>query len=314
MSPILSVRDLAWRVGIPASRLRKVADNVDAHYSQFPIRNGDKVRILRVPKPELMDIQRRIKKNVLEKIPLSSEVHGGIRGKSAASNAAQHLGKPCVVTVDVKGFFPNVRHYIVYRMFRNELGFGRDVASLLTRLTTLQSQLPQGAPTSTAVANLLLAVPVDAPATAAAEARDVAYTRFVDDIAMSGDEPRPLINLVARMLSRRRLRVHRAGSKSKPATKLRISTRSQAQEVTGLLVNSTVGPSISRARRDRVRAAIFALRVSQPDHARQKAVRSIAGRIAHVGRFNRGEAVRLKAYLAQVLLDTGETVPLDRCR
>lgn len=205
------------------------------------------------------------------------------------------------MTVDVKSFFPNVRHYVVYRMFRHEFGFGKDVAYLLTRLTTLQSQLPQGAPTSTAVANLLLAAPVDAPVTAHAASRDVTYTRFVDDIALSGDEPRPLINLVARLLSRRRLRVHRTGAKSKPATKLRISHHSQAQEVTGLLVNSTNGPSISRARRDRVRAAIFALRPSQPQRVAQKAVRSILGRIAHVGRFNRGEAIRLKTYLAQTL-------------
>lgn len=301
MDPILSVNDLAWRIGIPVSRLRKVAADVDSHYSQFPMRKGDKVRILRVPKPELMDIQRRIRKNVLEAVPLSSEVHGGVRGRSASSNASQHLGKPCVVTVDVKSFFPKVRHYVVYRMFRHELGFGKDVAYLLTRLTTLRSQLPQGAPTSTAVANLLLAAPVDAPATAQAASRDVAYTRFVDDIAMSGEEPRSLINLVARLLSRRRLRVHRTGTKSKPATKLRISRSSEAQEVTGLLVNSSAGPSISRARRDRVRAAIFALRAPQPEYLVQKAVRSILGRIAHVGRFNRGEAVRLKAYLVQTL-------------
>src|SRR6266478_5153466 len=55
---------------------------------------------------------------------------------SPASNASQHLGQSCVVTLDVKDFFTSVRYYIVYRMIRHEVGMGRDVARLLTRLTT----------------------------------------------------------------------------------------------------------------------------------------------------------------------------------
>ena len=80
------------------------------------------------------------------------------------------------VNLDVKDFFPNVRHYIVYRMFRRELGFGRDVARLLTRLTTFRAGLPQGAPTSTAIANVLLALPVDGPISVEAERSSPLYT------------------------------------------------------------------------------------------------------------------------------------------
>lgn len=152
--------------------------------------------------------QRRIKNNILASITLGEGVHGGVRGRSPRSNATPHLGQPCVVNLDVRDFFPNVRHYVVYRMFRRELGFGRDVARLLTRLTTLDGQLPQGASTSTAIANVL-ALPIDRPISVEAERFDVRYTRFVDDITLSGSNPRPLINIVGRMLSRRRLPMYR---------------------------------------------------------------------------------------------------------
>ena len=211
MQPILSVKDLSSRLGTPAAQLREIADDIKAHYKVWPLldKKKQKVRLLRVPSNELKEIQRRIKNNILALITLGEGVHGGVRGRSPRSNATQHLSQPCAVNLDVRDFFPNVRHYVVYRMFRRELGFGRDAARLLTRLTTLNSQLPQGAPTSTAVANVLLALPVDGPISVEAKRFDVRYTRFVDDITFSGSNPRPLINIVGRMLSRKRLPMYR---------------------------------------------------------------------------------------------------------
>lgn len=240
-----------------------------------------------------MEIQRRIQR-LLAAISLGDEVHGGVRGRSPRSNAGCHLGEPYVVNLDVRDFFPSVRHGLVYRMFRRELGFGRDVASLLTRLTTFRDQLPQGAPTSTIVANLLLAVPVDGPLTARSREIGVRYTRFVDDITLSGSNPKPLINAVARMLSSRRLQIWRKKSK------LKITRQSEPQEVTGLMVNSRKGPSISRRRRANIRAAIFQLRNLTDDESRVAAVNSIRGRIAHVRLFNPGAAKRLHRYLESV--------------
>jgi RNA-directed DNA polymerase len=302
MNPILSVRALAWRIGISAERLYDVANNIDRHYREKPQQETpDKIRILRIPDTELMDIQRRIKKNVLDPISLSDDVHGGVRGRSPRSNASQHLGARCVVTIDVRKFFDEVRHRTVYRMFRHELGFGRDVASILTRLTTLDSRIPQGAPTSTAVANLVLSIPVDGPLSKQKTAHDVRYTRFVDDLAFSGLNPRPIINMVANFLSRRRLKIHRIKKSLQKKSKLKITPRSRPQEVTGLLVNSAGGPSISRKRRDRVREAIFHLRQMSDSLSRDKAVQSLRGRIFHVQQFNPGAALRLKRYLDQTL-------------
>ena len=303
MQPIVSLKDLASRLGVPIARLREIANDIKPHYTTWPLWNKEKtkVRQLMVPRRELKELQRRIKNNILAPIKLGEAVHGGIRGRSPRSNAAQHLGRQCVINLDVREFFPTVRHYIVYRMFRHDLGFGRDVARLLTRLTTLKSELPQGAPTSTAVANVLLSLPADGPISVEAERVAVRYTRFVDDITFSGSNPRPLINIVGRMLSQRRLRMYRKKAKWHSKPKLKITPRSKPQEVTGLTVNSKTGPSVSRQYRDNVRAAVFDLRDTPDDRVRRAAVSSIGGRIAHVRQSNPGAAKRLQRYLELML-------------
>ena len=300
MQPILSVRDLASRLGTSVARLREIADDIKSHYKvrpQLDKKNKHKVRQLSVPSNELKEIQRRIKNNILAPITLGEGVHGGVRGRSPRSNATQHLSQPCVVNLDIRDFFPNVRHYVVYGMFRRELGFGRDVARRLTQLTTFDSQLPQGAPTSTAIANALLVLPVDGPISVEAERFDVRYTRFVDDITFSGSNPRPLINIVGRMLSRRRLPMYRKKAKWHSKPKLKITSNSKPQEVTGLIANSRTGPSVSRQYRDNVRAAILALRNTTEEGVLRAAASSIRGRIAHVRQFNPGAAKRMQGYL-----------------
>jgi RNA-directed DNA polymerase len=298
VQPILSIRDLAAKVGIPVDRLRQIGRDIDAHYKIQPLRQGTKVRMLAVPGAELKMVQRRINRAILAKVPLARTVYGGVAGGSSRKNAGEHARQPCVITMDVKEFFPNVRHYMVYRMFSHELGFGKDVASILTRLTTYRSYLPQGAPTSTAVANLVLAAPVDVPMSAQAERLGVRYSRFVDDIAISGTNPRPLINKIAKLLSSRRLPMHRM--KLTGRSKLRIMPIGRTQSITGLVVNSPTGLSVPRLRRDKIRAAVFALRRA-PKHELEHAVASICGRIAHVEQFNPGSAGRLKKYLESTL-------------
>ncbi len=300
MTPILSVNDFARRVGVPLARLQEIADDLVSHYRLKVLKTGAKERKLYVPEPELKRVLRRIKKVVIDPLPLTDAAHGGVRGKSPRTNAEQHLAKRCVVTVDVKQFFPQVRHSVVYRMFRKEFGFGRDVAKLLTRLTTYRAELPQGSPTSTAIANLMLTMPLDEPIATDARRRNVSYSRFVDDAAMSGDNPRPLINQVARQLSTRGLRIHRQNIKEPKKSKLRIMPRCGPQKVTGLNVNSPSGPTVPRAVRDKIRAAINGLPTLVEADA-QKAIGSIKGRIQHVAQFNPGSGARLTRYLKSKL-------------
>lgn len=301
---ILSLRHFAWRIATPVDRLRAIADNITRHYRVSPLRdkrNRAILRMLQVPDDELMAIQRQIVKHVLDPLGYSGLAHGGVRGRSPRSNAAVHLGQPWLVTVDVREFFPSVQHKVVHGMFR-DLGFGRDVANLITRLVTYRGYLPQGSPTSTPIANLLLRR-TDAVVEALAPTAESQGTRFVDDIALSGKSPVMVVSAVARELSRSALRIHRGLSKSgKP--KLKVTPNCARQEVTGLVVNSACGPSVSKLRRDRVRAEIHRLPSCAADLPEK--VASLRGKIAHVRQFNPGSAARLEQQLANVLGEKAE--------
>jgi RNA-directed DNA polymerase len=302
---LLSVRKLAQLLNTSVARLREIANEIDndvnSHYRFHSEKKpgSDKVRHYTVPRHELKEIHKLIKCNVLTKVPLSAAVHGGVRGKSPRSNASEHLGQRWLVTMDVKSFFPNVRHYVVHDMFRREMGCGREVARLLTRLTTVNAQLPQGAPTSTAVGNLVLTLAVDEHIAALARRNGTVNTRFVDDIALSGNDPQSLINTTVRALSRKRLSIWRKSAKFQSRPKFKVTPNSNRQEVTGLVVNAKNGPSVPKHYRDGVKAAIFQMRNIPDVDTRLLAERSIRGRIAYVRTCNPGSAAKLTALLEQ---------------
>lgn len=285
---------LAWTIGVPIEQLKQIADSIrddrHSHYRHFPIKTGDKVRHIDHPAPELLDVQRRIVRHVLTPMGFGDAAHGGIRGRSPQTNAKVHQGKRCVVKMDVKSFFPSVQHTRVYRMFRHEYGFGEDVARLLTRLVTLRRRLPQGAATSPAVANHF-AIKVDEGLRPEVERHGLEYTRFIDDLTISGDQPKLLIDQATRLLRARGLTL--------APEKLKVCPRGGPQEVTGLLVNHAKRVTISHQYRDAVRSSIHKLR-SLERHKWQRAVESIKGKIAYIEQYNRGPAARLRRYLADV--------------
>jgi len=285
---------LAWLIRVPIEQLKQMADSIqedrNSYYRHFPIKTGDKVRHIDHPKPELLEVQRRLVRYVLTPMGFGDAAHGGVRGRSPQTNARVHQGKRCVVKMDVKSFFPSVQHTRVYRMFRHEHGFGEDVARLLTRLVTLRRRLPQGAATSPAVANHF-AMTVDEQLRPEVERHGLKYTRFIDDLTISGDQPKLLINQATRLLKARGLTL--------APEKLKVCPRGSPQEVTGLLVNDAKRVTISRQYRDAVRSSIHKLR-SLDRHKWQSAIESIKGKIAYIEQFNKGPAARLRRYLADV--------------
>jgi RNA-directed DNA polymerase len=297
--PILSLRDLSWRVGVPVEQLRKLAADVERHptsqYHEFAIPQGkDKFRTVRSPSERLKVVQRRIVKRVLDELGYSMAAHGGGSGRSTLSNATVHRGQRTLAALDVKKFYDNVDHRRVYRMLRDEHGFGHDVARLVTRLTTLKGSLPQGAASSPSLANVFMTKAVDEPLSRLAQVHGLRYTRYVDDLAFSGEQPQVAINEAARLLSARGLKLNKK--------KIHVAGRGRRQILTGLIVNDEERVSIPKRQRDRIRAAIHELKQAKLAlHEFEKAVRSIRGRIAYVERFHSGDGRRLREYLDVVL-------------
>jgi RNA-directed DNA polymerase len=282
------MRWLAWTLGEESSTLRSLAANLASHYQSFPHRtNTGKVRPIDNPDPHLKSVQRRILSGLLRPVPLSKAAHGCVPGRSAGSNAAVHLNAPCVAKLDIRNFFPSASYLAVYHLW-TRLGFGPDLARVLTLLTTFHGRLPQGAPTSPALANLVLS-PVDSELERLSRDLGLKYTRFLDDLTLSGRRAREAISpavaavrSVGLSVNRRKLKHGVSGSRA-------------PRIVTGYNVDRRNGPSVPRNYRDAVRAAIHQLAVSpnQDDDDRRVVEASLRGKIAHIRRTNPGAARRL---------------------
>lgn len=201
-------------------------------------------------------------------------------------------------------------------MLRDDHGFGSEVAGLITRLTTLEGRLREGAPTSSTLANLVLAKSLDAALQPELECSGISYTRYVDDMAFSGDDPMPFLTLSAKLLSKSGLRVHRTQSRAaravsgdetspkKKPNKLKIAVRRQAQQVTGLVVNDHDAIGLPKEYRQKLRAAVHAL---SSESGQGQNLASIASRIARVRKFHPGEGRRLQEYFDKLTAACDQT-------
>jgi RNA-directed DNA polymerase len=176
-------------------------------------KKGGAIRLIEAPKLRLKQIQKQILWEILEKIPVHPGAHGFRRGRSIKSFAAPHARQHVVVRMDLRDFFPSISASRVQAMFRTA-GYPESVANLLGGLCTNAAprtlwiaqaswldplrmaearrlyawpHLPQGAPTSPALANIC-AHRIDCRLTGLAEASGAVYTRYADDIAFSGGE------------------------------------------------------------------------------------------------------------------------------
>jgi RNA-directed DNA polymerase len=141
------------------------------------------VRVLYPSTGFLKVIQAKILGRILQKLPSRSYVHGSTKGRSNITNAKSHQGNKHFFTTDISGFFPYISHKMVYGMFLSN-GFTNETASILTKLTTYKGQLPQGAPTSPMVANLVMIKTGDKIAKLAT-INDLTFTSYMDDITLS---------------------------------------------------------------------------------------------------------------------------------
>jgi RNA-directed DNA polymerase len=151
-----SVDQLAKMLAVLPGEIYQALSNRDRFYRtrKIPKPNG-KVRLLQVPVGALKILQHKIKNHIFDQVRPLDCVHGGVVGRSVMTNARPHVGKEIVFALDVKDFFPRVSPQCVTAIF-GALGFRLGIAEMLTSITTWNGQLPQGAPTSTSLANLAM--------------------------------------------------------------------------------------------------------------------------------------------------------------
>jgi RNA-directed DNA polymerase len=290
MAPIErhSIRWLAHTLGVTLELLLSLSADVDRHYRPFLKRKGEKVRVIDNPDPILKHVQVLIRQRLLAHIPLSDIVHGCRRRRSPLTNASQHVHQQNVASIDVKNFYPSVTNRIVYRIFRDRVLLGPDLARVLTRLTTRHGHLPHGAPTSDALGNLAL-VDVDLELEQIARDLELTVSRYVDNIDFNGKRSREAIAPTIRALQAagfavRHNKTYNAGPR-------------EPHIVTGYTVNGT-HPSVRLRDRDRVRSAGHQLICAHRDgRSIIDLEKSVRGRLEHVRRTNPGFVLRLESQI-----------------
>ncbi|MBL8567063.1 MAG: RNA-directed DNA polymerase [Hyphomicrobiaceae bacterium] len=276
--------DLAVWIGVPIEHLDWLADSRRQAYSTdipmlqnyryafVPKRTGPP-RLLECPKPLLMAAQRKILSGILDKIRAHDAAHGFVAGRSCLSGASRHAGEDIVIALDLKDFFLTTPVRRVHGIFR-ALGYPWAVARLLTGLCTSavplsvfrrlppaerhdwktrqlfnSRHLPQGAPTSPALANLA-AYRLDVRLTGLARSLDATYTRYADDLAVSGsltDRNAQKILATVRSIAREE------GYEVHPS-KQRVMRSDARQCITGVVVNRHV--NVPREDFDRLKATL----------------------------------------------------------
>jgi RNA-directed DNA polymerase len=260
----LAPSELQWYVDLRGMQ-RTVRDERLRHY-RYAWRPSSRrpARLIEAPKDRLKLIQRRVLRQVLSAVPVSSIAHGYVPGRSAVTAADVHVGAEVLVQADLASFFPSIGYGRVRTIFE-ALGYGSAVAADLAGLTTTATplavlrgrplpdsptaaqltdrfhadrrlagtHLPQGAPTSPALANLAC-WQLDKRLEGLARAFDAQVTRYADDITFSGgfwlrSGRQDLLSLLRQIVTEEGFAL--------AASKTRVTTRSGRQQVLGLVVN-----------------------------------------------------------------------------
>lgn len=337
---LASLADLAAFVELSHSQLewladarsleRTVADERlrNYRYHRLP-RAGGAVRVIERPKRRLKEIQRKLLHDLLDLVPAHPAAHGFVRGHSARTHAAQHVGSIVVLRLDLEDFFASIPAGRIYGICRT-CGYPEAVAHALTALMTnvvpvcewaalprptqdlraitahhalgrrlATPHLPQGAPTSPALANLA-AFGLDRRLGGLAASLGVTYSRYADDLTFSGS--RVLLGDARTWIARI---AHEEGFKVNER-KTAVMTRAGCQRVCGIVVNER--PNVARAEYDELKAILHNAARNGPAAENRAGVGDfrahLLGRIAWVASLNLVRGERLRRRFEQIVWES----------
>lgn len=228
--------------------LYNISNNIDANYEEIIIRKKNRgLRFLNAPSKTLKSIQKRILKNVLEEKKTSNYTYAYIKGCSIIDNAKLHVNKSKIVKLDIKDFFNNVNFNMVYNTCFNETLYSKKLGMLLTNLCIYNNSLPQGAPTSGYISNIVLRN-FDEKIGLFCKNNDIEYTRYSDDMTFSGDfNTGKLIKKVNELLYEQGFSLNKK--------KIVVVNKKTRQQVTGIIVNEKL--SIRKSYKKKIRQEIY---------------------------------------------------------
>lgn len=228
--------------------LYTVSNQIETHYHPVVIskKSGGRRKLL-VPDALLRTIQRNLLHHVLEEFQISEFACAYKKGTSIVDNARPHVGAKLVLKLDIQDFFDQITWILVYQNAFPETHFPPAIRKMLTEFCCVRDRLPQGAPTSPTVSNLVMR-PFDVHMGEWCREREIRYTRYCDDLTFSGVfAPEEVIRKVRGFLQVYGFELNRK--------KTRVLGRGNAQSVTGIVVNEKA--QVSRAYRRKLRQEVY---------------------------------------------------------
>lgn len=247
---IFDFNHLAGLLGLNVEYLANVVNSPQNHWRSFNLkkRSGG-FRVIDVPYPTLLFIQRWIYSNILVNIPVSPYCHGFRPKRSIITNASWHVKSRELVKFDLSDFFPSIGINRIIALFR-EIGYNYNVSFYLASLCTLKDCLPQGAPTSPCLSNLV-ARPLDYRLMKLAKKNHLHYTRYADDLTFSGESVRiSLMNSIEKIITDEGFLVNHG--------KTRLYRRYCKRIVTGICVSDKL--SVPREYKRKIKQEVFYIR------------------------------------------------------
>ena len=241
------VRILATFLGIEYKELTYVlySRRVENLYQSFeiPKKNGE-IRCINAPQEPLKHVQRLLAKRLMavqEENYLKSNaiVHGFTRKRGIITNGKSHRNKRFVLNIDLEDFFDSFHFGRVKGYFQKNQFFmlPEEVAACIANIACYNGKLPQGAPSSPVITNLICAI-LDRRLAAIAKKFRLTYTRYADDLTFSTNS-KVFLEKKDELLSEIYAVIEKSGFKVNHY-KTRISYRDSRQEVTGLVVNNKI--------------------------------------------------------------------------
>ena len=238
-------------LGVEVNRLEEILNNVSGHYQEFWMRKrSGGYRMISAPDKDLQAIQSTIYSRILSSVTIVHPAAVGFRcGRSVVDNAAPHLGKRYVLKMDIHDFFFSIRSPRVKKTFE-KIGYPENVSKVLGTLCCLHRHLPQGAPTSPSLSNIV-SYEMDRKLAALAAEYGLTYTRYADDLTFSGDVF-PKEQIIPRI--KQIIRDEKFEPNHK---KTRFINEYGRKIITGVSISSGVKPTIPKARKREIRKNVY---------------------------------------------------------
>ena len=301
---INTVEELCNQIGVSFNFLKYVLYVKKDNYVTFtiPKKNGGS-RCITAPTRDLKSIQRKLLYFLEKNYTFLHCQHGFIKGRSCVTNAKNHVGKRFVLNGDIENFFDNIHFGRVRGLFLNKPFFySNEVATTIAKIVCFNRKLPQGAPTSPIISNMVCYV-MDKQLDYIARKNNCKYTRYADDITFSTDSeyfPNAIAEIKGNdaYFSERVVKILNGGFNNGfvfNKNKTKFFRRMYRQEVTGLIVNKKVNVNAKYVKKLRAMlynirkngmadtyAKTFAKNEPNEDIARKRLYRYLCGKISYL--------------------------------